>query len=325
MKDSYGRTIDYLRVSVTDRCNLRCVYCMPEEGVKPIPHERILRFHEITRLVRILAEDGLKKVKLTGGEPLVRRGIADLTAELQAVPGIESVTITTNGVLLKEMYDDLCDAGISAVTVSLDTLSPERFREITRRDESGRVLEGLRYAVEKGRVPVKVNCVPMGGERFSDIYPVAELARDAPVHVRFIEMMPIGEGGSFEAPGEERLLSALGERYGNLRPAEDVFGNGPCRYYRVPGFAGTIGFISALSHRFCGECNRVRLTSDGFLKTCLQYDTGENLGPLLKGGASDEEIRAMVRRALKNKPAGHCFGDMPARGREMGHMSQIGG
>ena len=325
MKDSFGRTIDYMRISVTDRCNLRCVYCMPEEGITPISHEKILRYSEISRLVRILAEDGLRKVKITGGEPLVRRGIPDLVRELKAISGIESVTLTTNGVLLEEMYGDLCDAGLDAVTISMDTVSRKHFREITRRDEADRVFRGFLRAAGEERIPLKVNCVPMGGEMAGDIFSVAELARDYPVHVRFIEMMPIGEGGGFTAPGEDAILSELAGRYGVPEPADDVPGNGPCRYYRIPGFKGRVGFISALSHKFCSGCNRVRLTSDGFLKTCLQYEAGEDLGPLLKAGAPDEEIRAAVRKALAEKPGGHCFGDMSRRGKDLRRMSQIGG
>lgn len=326
MTDQYGREIDYLRISVTDRCNLRCVYCMPEEGVESVSHDRILRFQEITRICRILAARGLRKVKITGGEPLVRRGVAELIRELKAIPGIESVTITTNGVLLEEMYDSLVEAGIDAVTVSLDTLDRELYRKLTRRDELSRVMRGIRLAVERGKVPVKINCVPMYGVEEQGLLALAELARDQRIHVRFIEMMPIGCGSQFTFIKEEELRARLEERFGRLCPCDDVEGNGPCAYYRIEGFKGRIGFISAVSHKFCDSCNRVRLTAEGFLKTCLQYDVGAELKPLLTAGCSDQELERTILDAIDRKPKSHHFGTAGTGGEEERRgMSQIGG
>ncbi len=326
MIDGVGRNIDYIRISVTDRCNLRCVYCMPEEGIESIPHERILRFQEILRICRILADNGIRKVKLTGGEPLVRRGIADLAAQIKAINGIDSVTITTNGVLLEEMYDQLADAGIDAITVSLDTLDTEVFRTLTRRNEAERVKRGLAMAIKKGRVPLKINCVPVMGLEKQQLSDIALLAKDNPVHVRFIEMMPIGMGSQFPFVREDELRAALEKNFGLFTPCDDVAGNGPCHYFAVEGFKGRIGFISAVSHKFCTECNRVRLTAEGFLKTCLQYDCGVELKPLLRSGASDEELERAISHALQNKPLGHSFGGGEKfAGRELRGMSQIGG
>ncbi len=285
MKDKYGRVIDYVRISVTDRCNLRCVYCMPKEGVRSIPHDKILRFDEIIRICRILAEMGITKIKLTGGEPLVRRGITDLVADLKKIPGIESLTLTTNGLLLEGYYDALADAGVDAITISLDTLNPSLYREITRRDELEAVKRGMRLAVDKGRMQVKINCVPMGGLKNQDLVEIAALAREQDIHVRFIEMMPIGLGRRFDFASEEVIRKKLEEKFGKFMPCYDVAGNGPCHYFKVPDFKGRIGFISAVSHKFCSECNRVRLTSEGFLKTCLQYEVGADLREILRRNA----------------------------------------
>lgn len=326
MIDGNGRTIDYIRISVTDRCNLRCVYCMPEEGVESIPHDQVLRFQEILRICRILAANGIHKIKLTGGEPLVRKGITELIAQMKAIEGIDSVTITTNGVLLEEMYDGLVDAGIDAITVSLDTLDREAYRKITRRDEAERVKHGLKAAIEKGRVPVKINCVPVLGMQRQQLLEIAEMARDHKVHVRFIEMMPIGMGGSFPFVREDELREELERELGAFTPCNDVPGNGPCHYFAVEGFKGRIGFISAVSHKFCESCNRVRLTAEGFLKTCLQYDCGVELKPLLAAGGDDRQLEQAILGALKEKPLGHNFGGTPVfSGKEHRGMSQIGG
>lgn len=328
MTDKFGREIDYIRISVTDRCNLRCVYCMPEEGVESIPHDKILRFQEILRICRVLAESGVHKVKITGGEPLVRRGVTDFIKELKKIDGIDNVTITTNGVLLGELYDQLVEAGIDAITVSLDTLDRENYRRITRRDEAGRVMDGIRTALQKNRVPLKINCVPVLGIREQQLEELVELARDYRVHIRFIEMMPIGLGSQFPFVKEDELRGWLEERFGTFAPCGDVPGNGPCHYYSVEGLKGRIGFISAVSHKFCHECNRVRLTAEGFLKTCLQYDCGVELKPLLQSQCSDEELRREILRAIDEKPLGHNFDGPKAKaetGREQRGMSQIGG
>lgn len=326
MIDGYGRTIDYVRISVTDRCNLRCVYCMPEEGVSSISHEEILRFGEIERICRILAENGIQKIKLTGGEPLVRRRLPDLAAALKQIPGIKSLTLTTNGVLLEEMYDALADAGVDSVTISLDTLDASVYQQLTRRDEIEAVRRGLRTAIQKGRMQIKINCVPVLGIEKQKLLEVAELAKNHNVHVRFIEMMPIGMGTQFAFVKEETLRKTLEEAFGTFTPCGDVAGNGPCHYFAVPDFKGRIGFISAVSHKFCSECNRIRLTSEGFLKTCLQYDNGVELKPILRGGGTDEDLRRAIGQALVEKPKGHSFEKKTEfTDREHRGMSQIGG
>ncbi len=326
MTDNQGRTIDYLRISVTDRCNLRCVYCMPEEGMESIPHSRIMTYDEIIRVCRILAEHGLKKIKITGGEPLVRKNVVWLISEIKKIPGITSVTITTNGVLLKESYEALVEAGIDAITVSLDTLDPELFRQITRRDELSPVLEGIQLAAKQARVPLKINCVPMMGIQNQGILNLLEYVRKFAVDIRFIEMMPIGLGKQFEFVSEDALRKLIEDTYGEMTLYCERRGNGPCRYYDVPGFTGKVGFISALSHKFCHECNRVRLTADGFLKTCLQYDCGVNLKPALSEGVSDDTLWKMMKEAILQKPKAHHFEEekKDAEDEERG-MSQIGG
>lgn len=324
MTDGYGRTIEYIRISVTDRCNLRCVYCMPEEGVPAAAHEDILSYEEITELAEVLAGLGIRKIRLTGGEPLVRKELPALVKKLKAVPGIEKVTLTTNGLLLAENMEALAEAGIGGINLSLDTLDPEAFEKITRRRGLERVMEGFHEALKYPEIPLKVNCVPLGRED-QDAPGVAELARDWPVHVRYIEMMPIGAGRQFSLTGEERLLEELKGRYGCCTPCTEKLGDGPAHYFSFPGFRGKIGFISAVSHRFCGGCNRIRLTSGGFLKTCLQYGTGEDLRGPLREGAGREALREAVKRAVLQKPEGHRFGGEAGREAETRTMSQIGG
>ena len=327
MRDNYGRNIDYVRISITDRCNLRCLYCMPEEGVADVGHSGILRFDEIWRLCGIFAREGIRKIKLTGGEPLVRRGVADLIRGIREIPGIEDITLTTNGVLLKSMYDELVDAGLDAVTVSLDTLDETVFCSITRRDRFRDVMEGIRYADTAGRIPLKINCVPVPGVNDGDLIRLAEIAKEHAIHVRFIEMMPLGLGSTYTGLQEDSLRRQLEKEFGTFTPVKEKLGNGPCHYYSVPGFRGKIGFISAVSHKFCRDCNRVRLTADGFLKTCLQYDTGVDLRALLRGGAGDEAVREAFEKALAAKPRCHQFdvtGNLIEE-REKRVMSQIGG
>lgn len=328
MRDQLGRNIDYIRISVTDRCNLRCVYCMPEEGIPDIPHGEILRFDEILRLVRIMAGQGISRVKITGGEPLVRKGIVSLIRDIKLIEGIDNVTLTTNGVLLEELIEPLEEAGIDSITVSLDTLDPAAYQTITRRDQLSRVLRGLKVALERGKVPIKINCVPVLGVN-EDVFKLAELARTHNISVRFIEMMPIGYGKEFPFVEGEYLRKSLEERFGNFTPCFDVKGNGPCVYYRAEGFVGTFGFISAVSHKFCVDCNRIRLTAGGFLKTCLQYDYGADLKTLIREGASDDEIRQTVLDAVYKKAAEHNFqagaANKELTGQEHRGMSQIGG
>ena len=324
MLDQYGRNIDYMRISLTDRCNLRCIYCMPEEGICQIPRTELLDQEEILKISRLASELGISRIKLTGGEPLVRRICVPLVKELKALPGIRQVTLTTNGILLKEQLPGLMEAGLDALNISLDTLNPENFQKITRYNELDRTLEGLSTALSYPSLKVKVNCVPTF-QTDQELLQVAALARENPVHVRFIEMMPIGLGREFTARDEKSVKDILEKTYGTLTPVSEILGNGPCHYYTLERFCGRIGFISALSHKFCKQCNRVRLTSTGYLKGCLQFQNGVDLKVLLRNGASDEILKNALQKAIFEKPAGHNFQEKK-NGREESHiMSQIGG
>lgn len=324
MLDRYGRNIDYLRISLTDRCNLRCVYCMPEEGIHQIPRTEILDTDEIVRVCRAASELGISKIKLTGGEPLVRRICIPLVKELKALPGISQVTLTTNGILLAEQLPELMEAGLDAVNISLDTLAAETFERITRRNALSQVLQGMEKALSYPSLKVKVNCVPTFQSE-ADLIQIAGLARANPLHVRFIEMMPIGLGKEFAARGEEQIKALLEKEYGEMIPTKETLGNGPCHYYTLENFQGRIGFISALSHKFCDSCNRVRLTSTGFLKGCLQFENGADLKALIRGGCSDETLKAAIEKVIYEKPAGHNFQEKKKGNEESHIMAQIGG
>ncbi|HSL86043.1 MAG TPA: GTP 3',8-cyclase MoaA, partial [Bacteroidales bacterium] len=301
MIDAQGRTIDYIRISVTDRCNLRCVYCMPETGMHMAAHDELMSFEEIERLCRILAELGIRKVKLTGGEPLVRKDFVELVRKIKAIDGIDKVTVTTNGVLLENHMDELASAGIDGINISLDSLDPKKFEEITRRDLFSEAYRGIQKALTYPEIPLKLNCLPLGLERQS-LVDIAELARENRMHVRFIEVMPIGQGKKYEFLGENEIVGMLEEKFGKLTPYGGKLGFGPGHYYSVDGFKGKIGFISSISHKFCDSCNRIRLTSEGYLKSCLQYETGRDLRKLMRGGAKDAEIREAIIEAIEEKP-----------------------
>ncbi len=324
MIDGYGRKIDYIRISVTDRCNLRCIYCMPETGIQTVPGAEILSCEEIRRLAEVFGELGIRRIRLTGGEPLTRRDLPELVKSLKNAAGIEQVTLTTNGTGLKEQIRPLAQAGIDGINLSLDTRDRELYREITGRDAFEKAWEGFLAALEYPEISLKINCVPLGlpGQ---NVWELAELARDYPVHVRYIELMPLGMGKHFSAVPEKEIRSELTRRFGEGIPFRERLGSGPARYYSFRGFRGKIGFISAVSHKFCSSCSRVRLTARGFLKTCLQYETGVDLKALLQGGAGREIIRREVEEAIRRKPAEHQFGAKEVECGEKKMMSQIGG
>jgi len=322
--DAYNRPISYLRVSVTDRCNLRCIYCMPPEGVPWRPREEILRYEEIETVVRAAASLGITKIRLTGGEPLVRKGLVDLVAMLARIPGIDDLAMTTNGTLLARYAQRLKAAGLGRVNVSLDTLKPERFRRITRLGELSDVLEGIAAAKKAGLVPVKINTVLMRGINDDEVVDFARLSYAPDWHVRFIELMPVGgslDWRAYYVPMKEvrrRIEEALGE----LMPAK-IRGSGPARYYRLPGAKGTIGFITPISEHFCRHCNRLRLTADGKLRPCLLSDYEIDLRTPLRQGASVETIKALIIEAVHNKPERHHL-DKGLSPHERA-MSEIGG
>ena len=323
MVDGQGRAIRYLRVSVTDRCNLRCRYCMPESGVDWVPHGRVLTYEQMARLVGLCAGLGVEKVRLTGGEPLVRRGLSALVRMVKETPGIRQVCLTTNGVLLPEQLPALLEAGLDGVNLSLDTLDRGQYAALTRRDELPRALAGLEAALAAPGLTVKLNCVPLADNEDQWV-PLAALARDRDLAVRFIELMPIGLGRGLPGRSEAQVLAKLEAAFGPLRPLEAPPG-GPARYGTFPGFQGRVGFISAMTHPLCAACDRVRLTASGFLKTCLQYQTGVDLRALLEAGAGDSALRAAILEAVRQKPACHHFGGAPAPGDEGHTMNQIGG
>lgn len=326
MKDRLGRTIEYMRVSVTDRCNLRCIYCMPENGVDCVRHEDILTFDEIVRICRIGTELGISRIKLTGGEPLVRRGLCDLLGMIKEIPGIEQVTLTTNGTLLRDKINELVSYGLDGVNISLDTLDPVRYKKLTRGGDLNCVLEALEGALGFPELRVRINCVPMPDTQPAELTELAVLARKYKTDVRFIELMPIGSGKKFHFVNGIDVYHILEEEFGRATQCHGKYGNGPAVYVRFSGFKGKIGFIDAVSHKFCDTCNRVRLTSEGYLKSCLQYETGVDLRNFLRRGASDAEIKKAMRSAVYNKPAGHRFSERPAECMlEKRDMSQIGG
>ena len=326
MFDSKGRNIHYLRLSVTDLCNLRCRYCMPD-GVDKLEREDILTYEEFLRLAALFARCGVDTVRVTGGEPLVRKGVEQLVKGLKAIPGIRKVTMTTNAVLLEQQLPALLEAGLDSVNISLDTLDPALFAKITARDELAAVQAGIHAALESG-IPVKLNCVPQVGVNEGELEALAVLAQDKPLQVRFIEMMPIGYGAAMPCISGPELLARFRRCWPELAPlpgaACAALGDGPAVYYTVPGWKGDIGFIAAVHGKFCASCNRVRLTSQGFLRPCLASEAGCDLKALLRSGASDEELLAAIRTTIWEKPQEHHFElkqDIPAtRG-----MYRIGG
>ena len=305
--DSFGRRHDYLRVSLTDRCNLRCTYCMPAEGVPLSPRADILTFSEIERLVRVMAGMGVNKVRLTGGEPLVRRGVAELVALLDAVPGIESVAMTTNGVRLKKEAAALRDAGLTTLNISLDTLRPARFAKLTRRNDFEKVIEGIDAAFEQGFPTIKLNTVVMRGVNCDELEDFVEFVRHRPIEVRFIEYMPFEGNGWSRADmvTYDDMMARLTRTY-NLTPAPGQDPSAPARTFTIEGFQGKIGIIASMTQSFCAQCTRIRLTADGALKTCLFHNPEWNLRDMLRAGADDEVLQDAIRRAVHDKPEGHA-------------------
>ncbi len=305
MTDGQGRRLNYLRVSVTDRCNLRCRYCMPQGGVTFIPHSDILRYDEIVRLVRIMAGLGVDRVRLTGGEPLVRKGLADLARQIKQIDGIRFLGLTTNGVLLKDNAQALLDAGIDGLNISLDTLNAGRYQALTGFDALSGVQDGLRAALALPFSSVKINCVLAPQSKRSDWLPVVGLAKHYAADVRLIEWMPMAGEATAALPHGDDVLRAIAGKYGTPKADIKAPEGGPASYWHVEGFKGRVGMINALSHSFCSECNRLRLTSTGDLKLCLFYDAGVPLKPLLRGGASDEKIADAILQAIQYKPKAH--------------------
>ena len=304
--DSCNRRLNYLRISVTDRCNLRCAYCLPCEDIPRLAHEEVLRYEEILRIVRVGVRLGISKVRVTGGEPLVRKGIYEFLAGLSRLTEIRDLSLTTNGVLLADHLDELWSAGVSRINISLDTLTPARYRQITGVDAFQRVWDGIRAAEKRGFSPIKLNVVALRGVNDDELVDLARLSLESPLHVRFIEFMPIGqsriEGKSpLLVPEIQERISVLGK----LIAVERTEMDGPAHRYRFEGARGEIGFIPAISHQFCRRCNRLRLTASGQLRPCLLSDRQEDLKGPLRAGCSDAELAEIFFNATRHKPSDH--------------------
>ena len=317
LKDRYFRTIDYLRISITDRCNLRCLYCMPADGVSPEMHRDILRYEEIIRVIKVAARLGVSKIRLTGGEPLTRRNIALLISLIKNIQGIKDLSMTTNGILLEKYAHQVADAGLDRINVSLDSLREERYRQITRGGELSSVLKGIDAAVQAGLKPVKINMVPIRGFNDDEILSFAEMTLDTEYQVRFIECMP-SSNVDFWSPAKYMTtdeIKKIIEPLGPLTPVR-IRKKGPSKYFRFKGAKGVLGFISALTHHFCHDCNRLRLTADGKLRPCLFSETEIDLRSAIRRSASDDEIERLLRLSIAVKPDGHRIGsrqNIPAR------------
>ena len=323
MLDDCGRRIDYLRISITDRCNLRCVYCMPEGGVSTLRHSDILTYEEIHRLTGLLTRLGVRHLRVTGGEPMARRGCLDLVQRLHGLRGVETIAMTTNALLLRGRVAEARAAGLDALNISLDTLDPATYAAMTRGGRVEDVLSVIDDAVSLG-MRVKVNAVPVRGMNDHQLAALATLARDREIHVRFIELMPVGCGAGLSPVPSDEVLKRMEAAFGPLAPDTARHGFGPARYVRPEGFAGSIGVISPMSHEFCDTCNRVRLTADGYLKLCLNHQAGLDVRALLREGADDAALLEALRAAIARKPSRHGFleeiGD-----REERRMNEIGG
>jgi cyclic pyranopterin phosphate synthase len=307
MVDRYNRVINYLRLSVTDRCNLRCLYCMPEEGVTFLPHNEVLTYEEMLRLVVLSVEKGIRKVRLTGGEPLVRRGIVTFAERLRRIEGVEKVALTTNGVLLAKYARDLRNCGIDSVNISMDTMRKDRFCHVTRRDFLGQVWEGIEEAEAAGFRRIKINVVAMKGVNDDEILDFARLTYKKPYCIRFIEMMPVGMGHAWSRDkflGGDEILDRV-RSLGKVAPLPADPLDGPARRYALEGASGEIGVIDALTHRFCHTCNRLRLTSSGGLRGCLFSDNEVDLKAPLREGKSDAYLSDLLDQAIQGKPKGH--------------------
>jgi cyclic pyranopterin phosphate synthase len=325
MQDGYGRVIDYLRISVTDRCNFRCSYCMPPEGVKLLEAPEILSYEELLRVIRVLGDHGVSKIRITGGEPLVRKGLVDFISGIRAIGTIKDVAMTTNGSLLSDMAPMLKAAGLDRVNISIDTLDPQRFTQVTGRGDLAETLRGIESAIAAGLAPVKLNVVLTEVLSEADVFYFVEQVFKYPIAVRFIEYMPVGRCGV--SPGAsistiKNMLEKAGR--GALKTALPIRGNGPARYYRLPQALGLFGFITPISEHFCHSCNRIRLTADGKLKPCLLANNEIDIKTALRDGSDDTALLGIFLKALARKPGRHILGNTHGSNLTRG-MFQVGG
>ncbi len=325
--DNHGRPINYLRLAVTDRCNLRCFYCMPEEGIHYLPKKELLTFEEIERLVTLMASMGISKIRLTGGEPFVRTDLMQLIRKIRGIEGIQDIHITTNGVLTAPFIPELKALGIASVNLSLDTLDKSRFKQITRRDEFDKTWEALQLLLA-AKIPVKLNAVVMDGKNIDDIIPMVELAKDNPISVRFIEEMPFnGEGSHYPKLfwTHHKIVDHIRLAYPSLQKVADP-NNSTAYHYQIPNFKGNVGVIAAFSRTFCGTCNRIRVTAQGVLKTCLYDDGVLNIKDLMREGMSDEELKQELLIAFSNRPKDGFEAEQKRSNKKVNEsMSTIGG
>lgn len=323
MRDKFGRQIDYIRISLTDRCNLRCKYCMPEEGVKLLKHQDILTYEEIIILSKIFISLGIKNFKLTGGEPLVRRDVSQLVKSLKNIEGIGEVTMTTNGVLLEEYGSDLIEAGIDRINISLDSLNPTKYQEITGRNFLDKVFHGINLILSNGFDKVKINTVPIKPLDENDMDRLIDLGRENPIDIRFIKMMPIGIADSSLGYSKKEMLDLIEKKLGPSRIFYGKRGNGPAEYYSFKNYMSKIGFIDAMNNNFCSQCNRIRLSATGSIKPCLYYDAGESLKPYIYSLAEDE-LKEKIKDIVYNKPLKHHMLENKMN-EDKKNMNQIGG
>jgi len=321
--DSYGRKINYLRLSVTDRCNFRCLYCMPENGVAKVHHQEILSYEELLLLARSVVPLGIEKIRVTGGEPLVRTGIIDFLKELSQIPMLRQLVLTTNGYLLDDMASQLRESGVQRLNISLDSLQPDNFSAITRGGDLGKVLKGIRSAEENG-FPIKINVVAMRGINDQEFVDFAALTLEKPYAIRFIEYMPTNKEDTWNSrviSGEE-ILSRIGERF-TMQPVVRGEMAGPSRDFRISGAAGTVGVITPISGHFCGDCNRIRVTSQGMVKNCLFTDTEVDLKPVLREGDMGA-LQEALRKIVSEKPGKHLMSETETAHKPFA-MSKVGG
>ncbi|MBC1504636.1 GTP 3',8-cyclase MoaA [Listeria booriae] len=330
LTDRFGRVHDYIRISVTDRCNLRCVYCMPEEGMTFLPHEEVLSKDEIIDFMKIMVGYGIKKVRITGGEPLLRTDIVDIIAGLSAIPEIEDIAVTTNAMYLVKKAEALKEAGLTRVNISLDSLQEDRFKTITRGGRLQKVLDGIAKAEEVGLFPIKLNVVLIKGQNDDEILDFLEFTRDKDINIRFIEYMPIGHAGDSwkkQYLSLQTIFDACDEAGFAYQPVDSIRGNGPSENFRLEGAKGTFGLIHPVSSHFCASCNRLRLTADGYIKACLYWDEEMNIRPLIK---DPEKLMELVQQSIDNKPESHEMAialqdEMQSHKPTTRRMSQIGG
>ena len=323
MKDKFGREIDYLRVSVTDSCNLRCIYCMEEKNNIFLKNDEKLTDDEIYRVIKESANLGIKNIRLTGGEPLVRPGVANLINRINDIPGIEEIYLTTNGILLADMIENLAESGLKGVNISLDSLKEDRFKQLTRVGKLNKVLEAIDKSVSLG-VKVKINTVIVNDINIDEVIDFVNLTKDKPIDVRFIELMPIGIATNYKGTTSEELLEIIKTQYSDIEKVNRTKSGGPASYIKIKGAKGKVGFISAMSNCFCEECNRIRLTPEGFLKQCLHFDYGVDLKSKLREGISDKELQKIIYENIYDKPEKHLFLEKSDH-KEIKFMNQIGG